>query len=53
MGRFFLRIGQAGQGPWKDENTLPLFPLALIMDTEGLLARDAKHLTDAPVGFPI
>lgn len=43
LSRFFLRIGQAGQGPWKDEHTLPLFPLPLIMESEGLLAGDAKQ----------
>lgn len=43
--RFFLRIGQVGRGRWKDDNTMPLFPLTLVMEAEGLLARDAQHLT--------
>lgn len=38
--RFFLKIGQAGQGRWRDENTLPLFGLPLILEAEGLLSRD-------------
>lgn len=45
IGKFFLRIGQVkASQPWKDEHTLPLFPLPLIMDAEGTLARDAQHL---------
>mgnify|MGYP000700474029 CR=1 FL=1 len=28
----------------RDEETLPLFPLALILDAEGTLSRDAAHL---------
>ena len=43
--RFFLRVAQAGQSAKRyDEYTAPLFPLPLIMDAEGLLAKDARHL---------
>lgn len=43
--RFFLRAGQAGEAKRpRDEYTLPLFPLPLILDAEGLLATDARHL---------
>lgn len=39
--RFFLRVAQA-HGPWRDENTLPLFPLLMVMDAE-MLEADAKR----------
>ena len=42
--RFFIRIGGKARGRWRDENTLPLFPLPFIMDCEGLLAHDARRL---------
>jgi hypothetical protein len=45
--RFFIRIGQAGRSPWKDEHTMPLFSLPMLMEAEGLLADDAKQLTVA------
>jgi hypothetical protein len=38
--RFFLRVGQA-RDPWRDANTLPLFPLLLVMNAE-MLDADAK-----------
>jgi hypothetical protein len=38
--RFFLRVGQA-RGPWRDENTQPLFPLLMVMDAE-MLEADAQ-----------
>jgi hypothetical protein len=45
--RFFLGVAQAGASAKQyDEHTLPLFPLVLIMDCEGLLARDARHLCE-------
>jgi len=45
--RFFIRIGQAGAAaPKRDELTLPLFSLPLIMDAEGVLAGDARYLVD-------
>ena len=45
--RFFIRIGQAGAAaPKRDEVTLPLFSLPLIMDCEGVLAGDARHLVN-------
>jgi hypothetical protein len=37
--RFFLRIAQA-DGPWRDENTLPIFPL-LLTTTPEMLEADA------------
>lgn len=47
--RFFLRIGQVGRARApKDEHTLPLFPLVLIMDCEGLLSRETQHLAKGP-----
>ena len=43
--RFFLRIGQAGRAAKVyDEYSLPLFSLPLLMDAEGMLAPDARHL---------
>jgi hypothetical protein len=47
--RFFLRCGQAGRGRWRDEHTMPLFPLVLILDAEGLLA--ARHLVDEEAAY--
>lgn len=47
--RFFIRIGQAGRAAesHRDAYTGYLFPLPLIMDAEGLLADDARHLARA------
>ena len=44
--RFFLRIGQVGRTAdgLRDDYTLPLFPLVLILQADGTLAHDAKHL---------
>lgn len=43
--QFFLRIGQVGAAqPKRDEETLPLFALPLIMDCEGLLAPECRAL---------
>jgi hypothetical protein len=39
--RFFLGVAQA-QGPWRDENTAPLFPLLMVMDAE-MLEADAEY----------
>lgn len=42
--RFFLRIGQAGRAAApKDEMTLPLFGLPLILEAEGLLAQERSE----------
>lgn len=38
--RFFLRTAQA-RGPWRDETTMPLFPLLLVMDAD-MLDADAS-----------
>jgi hypothetical protein len=44
--RFFLRIGQAGRAEQpRDEATLPLFGLPLILEAEGLLAKDYAYLS--------
>ena len=43
--RFFLRIAQAGHAhEQKDTQTMPLFPLVLILAADLTLAEDAKHL---------
>lgn len=39
--RFFLSVAQAGSR-WRDENTLPIFPLLLVMDAE-MLEADARY----------
>lgn len=45
-GRLFMRVGQAGRAAEAhvDRHTMPLFPLPVIMDAEGTLAADARHL---------
>lgn len=45
-GRLFIRVGQAGRAAEAhvDRCTMPLFPLPVIMDAEGTLAADARHL---------
>ncbi len=43
--RFFLRVGQAGRVAMpKDDRTMPLFGLPLILECEGLFARDVAYL---------
>lgn len=43
--KFFVRIGQTGRATeQRDTYTRPLFSLALILDADGTLADDAKHL---------
>lgn len=39
--RFFMGVGRAGS-EWVDRNTLPLFPLLLVIDAE-MLEADAKY----------
>ena len=47
--RFFLRIGQHGRATeQKDTQTMPLFPLALILQADGTLAKQAEHLVGQP-----
>lgn len=47
IGKFFLRIGQIkASQPWRDEWTIPLFSLSLILDAEGTLSQDARHLVE-------
>lgn len=41
---FFLRVEQVGVITQRDERTLPLFPLWLILEADGTLAEDARHL---------
>lgn len=44
-GRFFVRIGQVGRATeTRDPYTRQLFPLPVLIDAEGLLAPDARHL---------
>lgn len=43
VNTFFLRVGQAGQVVVRDEFTLPLIPLWLILDADGVLAGDARR----------
>jgi len=57
--RFFVRVGQAGRAAKRyDPFTRPLFPLALIMAAEGLLAGCATApppppaIVSAPVTLP-
>lgn len=44
MASFFLRVEQVGQQDTRCEHTLPLFPLWLILEADGTLAEDAKHI---------
>lgn len=47
-GLFFLRIGQVKTASERRcQVTAPLFPLALILDADGTLAADARHLVQA------
>jgi hypothetical protein len=39
--RFFMRVGQSS-GPWRDANTMPLFPLLMVMDA-AMLDADAEY----------
>lgn len=41
---FFLRVEQVGAQDTRCQWTLPLFPLALILEADGTLADDASHL---------
>lgn len=43
--RFFLRIDQAqASQPWRDGLTMPLFPLPLLMHSDGVLSRECDAL---------
>jgi len=46
---FFLRIGQRGRTDdrQRDDYTLPLWPLPLILEADGTLSDDARHLLAA------
>lgn len=44
--RFFVRVGQVGEATSRDERTLPLFPLWLILDADGTLAEDCKAIVE-------
>jgi hypothetical protein len=43
---FFVRIGQVGRASdaHRDDETLPLFPLCLILEADGTLAKELAHL---------
>ena len=42
---FFMRVAQVGHADDRfDRVTLPLFPLALILEADGTLADRAKHI---------
>jgi hypothetical protein len=43
---FFMGVGRARGLHCGDEYSLPLFPLVLIMQAEGLLARDASRILE-------
>lgn len=43
---FFVRIGQIGQATERDERTLPLFPLWLILDADGTLAPECRVIVE-------
>ena len=40
--RFFLGVGRAKGLRCGDDHSLPLFPLALILEAEGMLGRDVR-----------
>ena len=42
--RFFIRVEQRGVEAARDERTLPLFPLWLILDADDTLALDARRV---------
>lgn len=42
--RIFLAVGRKAREKRRDTETLPLFPLALILAAEGTLSREARHL---------
>lgn len=42
--KFFLRVGQVQAAQPREEWSDHLFPLWLLMDSQGELADDAKHL---------
>lgn len=46
MRDFFLRVEQVGTQDTRCQWTLPLFPLVLILEADGTLADDAKHLAE-------
>jgi hypothetical protein len=46
MATFHLRVGQVGHADdqVRDDYTLPLIPLWLILDADGTLSHDARHI---------
>jgi hypothetical protein len=44
--RFFVRVEQRGRATARDERTLPLFPLWLILDADGTLARECRSIVE-------
>jgi hypothetical protein len=49
--KFFLRIGQVQTAQPREEWSDYLFPLWLLMDSQGELAKDAKHIATAGQRF--
>lgn len=51
VSTFFVRIGQIGRAAeaHRDDYTLPLFPLWLILDADGTLADDCAALSGRKV----
>jgi hypothetical protein len=43
---FFVRVGAIGALPQRCEATLPLFPLWLILDADGTLARELAPIVE-------
>jgi hypothetical protein len=43
---FFVRVGQVGRRSRRCEQTLPLFPLWLILDADGTLARELASVVE-------
>lgn len=41
---FFARVERHGINTARDERTLPLFPLVLILEADGTLAAGCRHL---------
>ena len=50
--RFVLRVAQVGEINARFDNdlTIPLFPLALILDADGTLAKDARGVLQQSKG---
>lgn len=50
--RFFLGVGLVARiDERRDRDTLPLFPLALILEADGALASGARHLVSDEAAY--